>query len=58
MVAWKADPYTVNLTILAPDIVAVMLDDMLPPGLTLFDFAVDPPRCGRSSVSGLGYDPS
>jgi hypothetical protein len=33
----------VNLTTLAPDIVAVILDDTLPPDLTLFDFAVDPP---------------
>jgi len=33
----------VNLTTLAPDIVAVILDDTLPSDLTLFDFAVDPP---------------
>lgn len=33
----------VNLTTLAPDIVAVILDDALPPDVTLFDFAVDPP---------------
>jgi hypothetical protein len=33
----------VNLTTLAPDIVAVILDETLPPNLTLVDFAVDPP---------------
>lgn len=27
---------------LAPDIVAAILDEALPPGLTLFDLAVDP----------------
>ena len=32
----------VNLTTLAPDIVAVILDETLPPDLTLFDLAVDP----------------
>jgi hypothetical protein len=33
----------VNLTTLAPDIVAAILDDTLPPEITLFDLAVDPP---------------
>ena len=33
----------VNLTTLAPDIVAAMLDDELPNHVTLFDLAVDPP---------------
>lgn len=33
----------VNLTSLAPDIVAAILDETLPPGMTLFDLAVDPP---------------
>ena len=33
----------VNLTTLAPDIVAAILDDALPNHLTLFDLAVDPP---------------
>ena len=33
----------VNLTTLAPDIVAAILDDTLPHHLTLFDLAVDPP---------------
>lgn len=32
-----------NLTTLAPDIVAAILDGNLPPGVTLFDLAVDPP---------------
>ncbi|WP_245555198.1 hypothetical protein [Hahella ganghwensis] len=34
----------VNLTTLAPDIVEAILDDCLPPNITLFDLAVDPPR--------------
>jgi hypothetical protein len=33
----------VNLTVLAPDIVAGVLDDALPNHITLFDLAVDPP---------------
>jgi hypothetical protein len=33
----------VNLTSLAPDIVAAILDDTLPSNVTLFDVAVDPP---------------
>lgn len=33
----------VNLTTLAPDIVAAVLDDVLPDHITLFDLAVDPP---------------
>lgn len=33
----------VNLITLAPDIVAAILDESLPPDLTLFDLAVDPP---------------
>lgn len=33
----------VNLTTLAPDIVAAILDDVLPNAITLFDLAVDPP---------------
>ena len=33
----------VNLTMLAPDIVAAILDDTLPNHVTLFDLAVDPP---------------
>jgi hypothetical protein len=32
----------VNLTTLAPDIVAAILDDTLPNNITLFDLAVDP----------------
>ena len=34
----------VNLTTLAPDIIEAILDDQLPPTVTLFDLAVDPPR--------------
>ena len=33
----------VNLTRLAPDIVAAILDDALPSHITLFELAVDPP---------------
>ena len=33
----------VNLTTLAPDIVAAILEDALPSHITLFDLAVDPP---------------
>jgi hypothetical protein len=33
----------VNLTTLAPDIVAAVLDETLPPTLTLFDLAADSP---------------
>jgi hypothetical protein len=33
----------VNLTTLAPDIIASILDDELPNYITLFDLAVDPP---------------
>ena len=33
----------VNLTMLAPDIVEVILEDALPDHLTFFDIAVDPP---------------
>ena len=33
----------VNLTTLAPDIVAAILDDALPNHITLFELAVDPP---------------
>lgn len=32
-----------NLATLAPDIVAAILDETLPPEVTLFDLAVDPP---------------
>ena len=32
----------VNLTTLAPEIVAAILDETVPPDLTLFDLAVDP----------------
>jgi len=31
----------VNLTLLAPDIVAAILDDQLPEGISLFDLAAD-----------------
>jgi len=34
----------INLTCLAPDIVAAILDDTRPDHVTLFDLAVNPPR--------------
>ncbi len=34
----------INLTTLAPDIAEAILDDRVPPELTLFELAVDPPR--------------
>ncbi len=34
----------INLTCLAPDIVAAILDDTLPDHVTIFDLAVNPPR--------------
>ncbi|WP_256211946.1 hypothetical protein [Nitrosomonas communis] len=39
----------VNLTTLAPDIVAAILDDTLPNNIILFDLAVDRRCCGKSS---------
>ena len=49
----------VNLTTLAPDIVAAILDDALPNHVTLFDLAVDPPALGeeqRGRLVGIGPD--
>jgi hypothetical protein len=46
----------VNLTTLAPDIVAAILDDALPNHVTLFDLAVDPPALWehqRKRISGV-----
>lgn len=46
----------VNLTILAPDIVAAILDEALPSELTLFDLAVDPPvlwETQRKKIGGM-----
>lgn len=50
----------VNLTTLAPDIVAAILDDALPNHITLFDLAVDPPALWedqRSRVRSVLADP-
>jgi hypothetical protein len=43
---WTASYVTrmVNLTALAPDIVATILDETLPEDVSLFDLAVDPPE--------------
>jgi hypothetical protein len=43
----------VNLTVLAPDIVEAILDDNVPPELTLFDLAVDPPRLWKKQRDRL-----
>jgi len=44
----------VNLTTLAPDIVAAILDDALPNHVTLFDLAVDPPALWGQQRAKLG----
>ncbi len=44
----------VNLTTLAPDIVAAILDETLPPELTLFDLAVDPPALWEGQRRRMG----
>lgn len=48
----------VNLTRLAPDIVAAILDETLPSDLTLFELAVDRRRCGRRSGGEFGWHSS
>ena len=45
----------VNLTTLAPDIVAAILDDALPNHVTLFDLAVDPPAVWEAQREKVGY---
>jgi hypothetical protein len=44
----------VNLTTLAPDIVAAILDETLPEDLTLFDLAVDPPALWEGQQRRMG----
>jgi hypothetical protein len=44
----------VNLTTLAPDIVAAILDDTLPNHITLFDLAVDPPALWDEQRARVG----
>ncbi len=46
----------VNLTTLAPDIVAAILDDALPNHATLFDLAVDPPALWDEQRARLGCE--
>lgn len=43
----------VNLTTLAPDIVAAILDDELPNYITQFDLAVDPPVLWKEQRSQI-----
>ncbi len=44
----------INLTTLAPDIVEAILDETLPPDLTLFDLAVDPPALWDEQRARIG----
>lgn len=44
----------VNLTTLAPDIVAAILDDVLPNHVTLFDLAIDPSALWDEQRERLG----
>ena len=44
----------VNLTTLAPDIVAAILDDTLPNDITLFDLAVNPPALWDEQRARIG----
>ncbi len=45
----------VNLTMLAPDIVAAILDDAMPNHITLFDLAVDPPALWAEQRERIGF---
>ena len=45
----------VNLTTLAPAIVAAILDDALPNHITLFDLAVDPPALWNEQRERVGF---
>jgi hypothetical protein len=45
----------VNLTTLAPDIAEAILDDQLPPTVTLFDLAVVPLGFGPINVQGSQF---
>ena len=45
----------VNLTTLAPDIVAAILDDTMPNHVTLFDLAVDPPALWDEQRERIGF---
>jgi hypothetical protein len=44
----------VNLTILAPDVGAAILDETLPPKVALFDLAVDPPALWEVQRGWIG----
>ncbi len=44
----------VNLTTLAPDIVAAILDEIFPPEVTLFGLAVDPPALWEEQRERIG----
>lgn len=51
---WTIVSRMVNLTMLAPDIVAAILDDALPGHITLFDLAVDPPALWEEQRERVG----
>jgi hypothetical protein len=44
----------INLTTLAPEIVAAILDETLPPDLTLFHLAVAPPTLWEEQRARIG----
>ena len=44
----------VNLTTLAPDIVAAILDETLPADVTLFELAVNPPALWEAQRGRVG----
>ena len=44
----------VNLTILAPDIIEAILDNLLPDNITLFDLAIGPPALWNDQRTRLG----
>ncbi|SCZ84497.1 LacI family transcriptional regulator [Nitrosomonas mobilis] len=46
----------INLTTLTPDIVAAILDDVLPNDITLFDLAVDPPALWEEQRARISCD--
>lgn len=45
----------INLSTLAPDIVAAILDDALPDNITQFDLAVDPPMLWEAQRARIGW---
>jgi uncharacterized protein YfaT (DUF1175 family) len=55
--SWGDSSYVnrmVNLTTLASDIIVAIVDKALPPDLTLFDLAVDPPVLWEEHLGRIG----